>query len=361
MIVTFSLVLFSYVPVSGTAWTPPPPEAMRWGNAVLRQPAAWYSSAEARAMANAVLEYQSPNGAWPKNTDLTKTPVTPGILAEIERTGSADTIDNGATTTPMRFLAQVFDAGGDTRYREAFDRGLDYLFKAQYENGGWPQFFPLRKGYYSHITFNDDAMVNVLSLLRDVGEGKAPFSFVNEAGKGQAREAVRRGIDLILRTQIKRDGKLTAWCAQYDEKSLEPAWARAYELPSLSGNESVGITRFLMEVDPPTPEIVSAVEGAIAWLRASAIPGIRLEEFTGIDGKRDRRVVADPSAPLIWARFYELGANRPVFLGRDSVVRYALSEIEHERRNGYAYYGAWPANLLEKDYPRWRAKHSLRN
>jgi PelA/Pel-15E family pectate lyase len=171
---------------------------------------------------------------------------------------------------------------------------------------------------------------------------------------------VSRGIDIILRTQIKQDGRLTAWCAQHDEKTLAPAWARAYEPPSLSGSESVGIVRFLMEVERPSVEIIAAVEGAAAWLRAVAIPGLRLEEFIGDGGRRDRRVVADPGGAPLWARFYELGTNRPIFLGRDSVVRSALSEIEHERRSGYAYYGTWPARLLAEEYPRWREKHKGR-
>ena len=47
----------------------------------------------------------------------------------------------------------------------------------------------------------------------------------------------------------------TAWCAQYDEVSLLPAKARAFELPSLSGEESVGIVRFLMDTEQPTPAI----------------------------------------------------------------------------------------------------------
>ena len=54
----------------------------------------------------------------------------------------------------------------------------------------------------------------------------------------------------------------------------------------------------------------------------------------------------------------QLGTNRPIFLGRDSVVRSALSEIEYERRNGYAYYGTWPATLLATDLPRWRQKNA---
>ena len=63
----------------------------------------------------------------------------------------------------------------------------------------------------------------------------------------------------------------------------------------------------------------------------------------------------------LWARFYELGTNRPIFLGRDSVVRYAFAEIELERRIGYSYYGTWPATLLSRDYPDWRRKHHLRD
>jgi PelA/Pel-15E family pectate lyase len=328
---------------------------VKWGGEVLHQKTGWYGSAEARALAATVLTYQSPVGAWPKNTDLTKA-VTPAILSQIQSTGSADTIDNGATTTPMRFLALVNQAAPEERYREAFERGVEYLLSSQYPNGGFPQFFPLREGYYSHITYNDDAMVNALTLLRDAAAGRAPFGFVRPELRARASAAVGRGIDVILTTQLRQDGKLTAWCAQYDEKTLAPAWARKYEPPSLSGNESVGVTRFLMEIESPTPEVMAAVEGSVAWLRSVAIAGARMEEFIGPDGKKDRRIVMDPAASSLWARFYELGTNRPIFLGRDSVVHYALSEIESERRNGYAYYGTWPAALLARDYPRWRAK-----
>jgi PelA/Pel-15E family pectate lyase len=89
------------------------------------------------------------------------------------------------------------------------------------------------------------------------------------------------------------------------------------------------------------------------------IHGLRADLSTGADGKRERLAVADPAAPPIWARFYELGTNRPLFLGRDSVFRYDHNEIERERRAGYVYLGDWPATLLAKEYPRWRKKHHL--
>ena len=62
------------------------------------------------------------------------------------------------------------------------------------------------------------------------------------------------------------------------------------------------------------------------------IRGLRTEDFTGADGKRDRRAVKDPAAPPVWARFYELGTNKPIYMGRDKVVRYDFNEIEQERR-----------------------------
>ena len=66
-------------------------------------------------------------------------------------------------------------------------------------------------------------------------------------------------------------------------------------------------------------------------------------------------VLQDDQAKPIWARHYEIGSNRPVFAGRDTVKRYALSEIERERRTGTPWYGDWPQQLLDKDYPEWQA------
>ncbi|SIO39969.1 pectate lyase, PelA/Pel-15E family [Singulisphaera sp. GP187] len=64
--------------------------------------------------------------------------------------------------------------------------------------------------------------------------------------------------------------------------------------------------------------------------------------------------VADPEARPLWTRHYEIGSNRPVFAGRDGIKKYALAEIERERRTGTPWYGAWPLILVEAAYPRWR-------
>ena len=348
------------------AWAQPDEEKIRWNDA-LDQEHTWYTRAEAVRIADNVLAYQDKSGGWPKNIDMAQ------MLSEADRdrireeqakrgkTPNNITIDNGATHTQMRYLARVYNGTGYERFKESFLRGIGYLLEAQYDNGGWPQYYPLREGYYEQITFNDGAMVGVLEILRDITEGHQDFAFVDMGRHAQIEASFTRGIESILRMQVRQNGKLTAWCAQHDKNTLEPTWARAYEPPSLSGGESVGIVRFLMSIEAPSPEIIASIEGAVSWFQEVAIHGLRYERFSDEKGKRDRRVVSDPDASLLWARFYELGSNKPIFLGRDSIVRYALDEVEQERRSGYSYYGSWAKDLLENEYPLWKSKHASSN
>jgi PelA/Pel-15E family pectate lyase len=338
--------------------TVPAVQPINWSES-LKQSAEWYAGDEAVRIADNVLLYQHDEGGWSKNIDMARV-LTERERAELSKLKSetGSNIDNGATYTQLNYLARVYTARKQERHREAFLRGFDYLLKAQYDNGGWPQYYPLRKGYYSHVTFNDGAMVNVLRLLRDVVRKRSAYRFVDEDRRLRAEKAVAKGVELILKTQVVIAGKRTIWGAQHDEVTLAPAPARKFEPVSLSAGESVGVVRFLMGIENPDSRIVEAVESAIAWFRMSGVSGLRWVERRDASkpGGYAREAVADPKAPLIWARFYEIGTNRPVFAGRDGVVRYSVKEIDEERRNGYGWYVEEPAELLEKDYPAWRKK-----
>ena len=65
--------------------------------------------------------------------------------------------------------------------------------------------------------------------------------------------------------------------------------------------------------------------------------------------------MSDVSAPLLWARHYEIGTNKPVFASRDGVKKYAFAEIERERRTGTPWFGHWPQMLIDEEYPAWAA------
>lgn len=328
----------------------------QWGQVAERMPAAWYGSDESRAVAEQVLTYQRPSGGWPKNQPMHR-PLTDSVRALLaDPNGPYEaTMDNNATSTEMKFLARMYNATGDKRYKKAFERGLAYILEAQYDNGGWPQFYPIKEGYYTHITFNDNAMANTLRLLRDISEEDPLYAFAASGKvKKQARAAFDKGIDCILECQIVVDGKRTVWCAQHDEVTFAPAHARAYELPSFSGGESTGLTMLLMELEDPSPEVIAAVDGAVKWLDDHKIEGLRFLTHMP-DGSYDRHVVPDPTAPLIWARFYDLETGKPIFVGRDGVKRASLAEIEYERRNGYGYYVTDPQRALDA-YPAWKAR-----
>jgi PelA/Pel-15E family pectate lyase len=327
---------------------------------IFKQKPEWYQTDEAARIADQVILYQKENGGWEKNIDMAV------MLNEKEKEAlaakksdiSETTIDNRTSYPQVGYLGKIITASmakqtppnNFAKYKEAFNKGLDYLLSSPYENGGFPQFFPLKKGYYTHITFNDDAMIGVLDLFREIARPNDDFKFVDQTRRSKAEKELEKATPLILKLQVVVDGKKTVWAAQYDENTLRPAWARKYEPPCLTAGESVAILRFLMQ-EKPTPEITDAIESAVAWYKKNQIESIRWVRTNG-----QNSVVKDRSAPPIWARFYEIETMKPIFLGRDSVIHYDVSEIEVERRNGYAWYVSTPNELLNSDYPKWKAK-----
>ena len=315
---------------------------MAWGT-YAKKPDDWYRSAEGRRITDNILSWQSAEGLWPKNQDNTARPFSG------DRQRIKGTFDNGATTGELRFLARALRATGHPRCQAAFLTGLECILKAQYANGGWPQHSPPGRDYGRYITFNDGAMTRLMIFLREVATADG-YEFVEAARRQAARDSFQRGIQCILKCQIVVNGKRTVWCAQHDEVDYRPRPARTYELASLSGAESAGVLQLLMSLDRPSPEVRRAIQAGAEWFEAAKLTGIRVERVNG-----DRRVVPDPSAPPLWARFYEIETGRPFFCGRDGVKKYALAEIERERRKGYDWYGDW-GRAVEDDYAQWKKK-----
>ncbi|MEP6901471.1 MAG: pectate lyase, partial [Actinomycetota bacterium] len=340
--------------------TKPDYSLVSW-NEVLKQQQLWYQTDEAARIADQVVLYQKDNGGWEKNLEMSAM-LTQGErekLAKEKSNVSETTIDNNASYTQIAYLAKVITGSlakqtpptNFPKHKEAFFKGLDYLLASQYENGGFPQFYPLKKGYYTHITFNDDAMIGVLKLFREIAEKSVDFKFVDEERRLKAEKAVAKAMPLILQLQVEVKGKKTVWAQQYDENTLEPAAARKFEPVSLTAGESVGIVRFLMLDAKPNQATIDAIEAAIMWYRANKIEGIRWERRKG-----ENVVIKDKNALPLWARFYQIETMKPIFIGRDAIIKYDVSEIEAERRNGYAWYVSAPNELLEKDYPKWKEK-----
>ncbi len=270
-----------------------------------------------------IIKNQQADGGWKKD------------YAEMSGDWAKSTIDNKATYTEIRRLASEYTKTKDSKYSAAAIKGINFLINMQYANGGWPQVYQ-SSGYHTHITYNDDAMINVMILLDDVGNKKGDFAFIDSNLASKSKQSVDKGVSCILKTQVMSGGKLTVWGQQHDSNTLKPAPARIYEVPSLSSKESATIVKFL-KTRPSTSQIASSIKAAEDWFKAVQIVGIKV-----VKENNDVIVVNDPSVTKpIWARFYELNTNKPIFVGRDGIVKYKLSDIEQERRAGYAWYGNW--------------------
>ncbi len=276
-----------------------------------------------------VLSYQLNCGGWPKNQSYDK----PG-------NGGNDkgTFDNGATTMEMTLMADAYRRTGDTRYMQSARKAMDYIFEAQYPEGGWPQFYPLRGGYSDHVTFNDDAMSRILTLLQKALDRVYPFDtdVLTDAQRSKLQRAIDGGVDYILKAQYVQNGKKTVWCAQHGKSDYQPKQARSYEWPSLSGSESVEIIGFLMFV-PQTPEIKQAVINAVNWFNS---PDTYLQDYAYENDNFVQR-----KGSRVWARFHDLETNLPVFSTYDAPMYVGL-EYQDKKKPGYRWGGTWGEKII---------------
>lgn len=352
------------------ATPPPPPLAIR-GNSShmpLDRPAEWYAGAEARAVADAVVSFQTPAGGWSKNQDRSIVRL-PGQRfsndAETMEQNPANfdapadrfwtfvgTLDNDSTWTEMRYLAKVAAQApgpeGDA-WRASVIRGVHYLLNAQYPNGGWPQNWPLEGGFHDSITFNDNAVANAAMVLRDVAQGTEGFDFVPADLEARAAEAVKKAIDVTLAAQVRKGDQLQGWPQQVEPMRLVPTSARNYEPRSIASGETTDVLEFLMAEPNPSPEVKAAIRGAVAWLESVRVYDKSFEMTD--DG---RKLIDKPGAGPIWSRNYDLVTGRPIFGDKDQTIHDDVNGISIGRRNGYSWWIGSPQRALDA-YAAWSA------
>ncbi len=315
-----------------------------------------------KTRANNMITWQMPHGGFYK---FDVTVYDKAWDGSAERSGWNDsngqelgTIDNGATVTELMFLADVYQRSGDTKYRDATRKALDFLLNMPYASGGWPQVYPSAAvtTYSRYVTFNDDAMVRVLLTLDRVEKQTAPLAgeVFTATQRTKAAVAINNGIAFILNAQIVQNKVKTVWCAQHDPVTYVPRGARSYELPSKSGKESALIVAFLM-TRPQTTEIAAAVKAALSWYDSPAVKVANTAYVTRPSGSTDDTYnpIQAKSGSTMWYRFYDLEADTGFFSGRlptDSVPgtgkQYDLMKVEPERRYGYQWGGSYGTSLL---------------
>ena len=332
-----------------------------WKSTLRETDPEFYKTEQAKMIGDNLLLFQRVTGGWQKNTDMTYelTSAQRDSIAAHKSRRDDSTIDNDATTIQMNYLARLYNATGEERFSDGFNHALDFLLSGQYENGGWPQFWPDNEGYQVHITYNDDAIANILKLFDDILNSREPYqgTLVDDAMRARLKDSFNRGVECILATQIMVNDQPTVWCQQHDHLTYEPAPARSYELPSFCSQESAAIVEVLMSIPNPDQRVRRAIHGAMKWFEDYRLDGFALER-TGHRGDPDFdiRLVEKSGAGPLWARFYDLENCRPFVCDRDGVPRESLDQIGPERRHGYSWYNNRPAGLYPL-YEAWKTKN----
>ena len=316
-----------------------------------------YHPSDYIGIANNFVAYQNEDGGWPKNIDWLAIVDADSLKATLSEHYQQSTFDNRNTWPQIKYLARAYLITHNEAYKKGVLKGINYIFNTQYENGGW------RGWDVDAITYNDDVMTGIMNLLLDIKEGKDYFSFLPEELKQKAVTALNKAIDLTLKCLIVVNGEKTAWGQQHDHNTFKSVGARTFELAGITANESVSVLRFLMRLDHPNNSVINAIESGVKWLKKSKINNLRVDTidvpkgtYPGLTLTIDRKAVYDPQAKPIWARYYEIETNRPFMCTRQGKKVYKLEDVNPERRAGYAWYGYWPEQLLELEYPLWKEK-----
>lgn len=325
-----------------------------------------HDPADTRAIADNLLLLQRDHGGWVQNRDPLQV-LTPADVEALraEKAETGGSFDNRNVYTQIEYLMGAHARLGDVRYLDGAQRGLDYLLANQMQScGGWPHTVPPQSAYQGRITVADEVFSGPLSLLRSIAEARAPLDGFDEETREQAAAALAHGEACLLKLQVRQGETLAGWAGQYDPVTLQPMGGRSFELPGMVSEETVAILRYLMSIETPSPEIIASVKGAAQWLERVKLTGVRLEtvtidqtaEYQFHDADFDRRLVEDPGAPPLWARFYDLEDNSVVLANRDGIRVERYDQIDPERRTGYSWYGTWPAKLVAREYPRWHCR-----
>jgi len=322
-----------------------------------------YPPTEFEKIADNILLYQKVNGGWPKNYDMQAILTSEQETAVIQSKSILNTcFDNSATFSHLNYLAKAFSFSKKEKYKIAFIEGIKFILSAQYSCGGWPQFYPDTSGYRKYITFNDGAMIGVMKVLQRIVNRDDEYNILDKELFENVFISFEKGIGCILNSQIKESDTLLAWCQQHDNITFKPKEARSYEPAAICNGESSDIVEFLMSLKKPSERIIKSIQCAVSWFKSSKIFGIKVEtisapysEYQYRNSDQDKIVVEDTNAKPIWARYYSLETHIPIFCNRDGNIVNSFSEVERERRIGYAWYVYDPQVVLD-NYPKWLDK-----
>jgi len=219
------------------------------------------------SVADLIVALQNEDGGFqvlPDNYEMSQKETGLGSMKDVS------SVYNGATTAELKYLAKYITANKpeDSKYQDAFVKGIKYLLTTQHDNGGWSMNPGSESGFNANIEVGNKAMTEVLTLLSDIAIlNNQDYVFARKAmNVDEIKSAVEKGNDFIVKSQISNNNKKSGWATQYD-KSGNVTMGHTYERESVSSYTTKDVIDYLMTIHNPSQDIKDAVESAYSWLK----------------------------------------------------------------------------------------------
>ena len=293
----------------------------------------------ARDAGTGLIYGQLKSGGWRNAVDFDPK----GKLAAAYRNGkgknkgqNTSTLDDGSTQTALQFLMRLDETlkFQDAEVHESAQLGLTSLLEAQFPNGAFPQVWtgpasdqPIKKASYPDYDWRTENRIKEywnLYTLNDqlAGDVTETLLVAQEIYKDdRSLAAVRQLGDFLILAQMP--DPQPAWAQQYNY-DMHPCWARKFEPPAITGNESQDVIETLMVVFEKTGDrkYLAPIPKALAYLKKSLLA----------DGEL--------------ARFYELKTNKPLYM----TSKYELTFDDGDVPTHYGWKGKSRLPAIEKRY-----------
>lgn len=223
------------------------------------------------------------------------------------------TFDDNNSQSALRCLMAVDKATSDPAIHAAVERGIAFFIEAQFDNGAWPQRYPLASsGYSPFYTFNDNTHNDCIETMWEAWE---------TYGRKDCRESALKGGRFIIDSQL--DPPQSGWAQQHDH-DMKPAPARWFEPASCCSavtarNIGTLVDLYLWTGDT---DFLKPIPAAFEWLERVKLPS------------------------GLYARFYEVGTDRPIYFTADQKLTYETKNL----RPGYSWQGEYGAASQMRRY-----------
>ncbi len=323
----------------GFVWNYLPDYSRQWGELEARRTMVWLQSPStpdvgevlldayhatgdeyyyesAACVARCIMQGQLPCGGWNYMFDLEPEDSvkhwydTVGRqawrLEEFQHYYGNATFDDEVTKHCSEFLLRIYLEKHDEAYLPSLQKAIDFVLQSQYDNGGWPQRYPLmydhpfkgKADYSSFVTLNDNVMEENIDFL---------MQCYTSLGTEKLKEPITKAMNRLR--DLQQPEPYAGWADQYTPDDLKPAHARSYEPRAVNTATTAGMVYKMIDFYKLTGDkkYLEGIPKAIAFIESMKLP----DELAS----RVRRTPLQEGEILV-PRFIDPDNGKPLYIHR---------------------------------------------